>query len=160
MRKEFVNIFAIFFGILIIALPVLGIVAAKDLLGLSILLISIFLLVLGVAGIDYKKWGAILYIILGIIMLLFSIGLIFKPELFSSLAEILFYATGIFLIIIGVISLINNRTSKYGFIIGIVAILIGVIYIIIGSLVSDSIILGYLLGIWLVITGVLRIADR
>ncbi|MCQ2971968.1 MAG: DUF308 domain-containing protein [archaeon] len=160
MRKEFVNIFAIFFGILIIALPVLGIVAAKDLLGLSILLISIFLLVLGVAGIDYKKWGAILYIILGIIMLLFSIGLIFKPELFSSLAEILFYATGIFLIIIGVISLINNRTSKYGFIIGIVAILIGVIYIIIGSLVSDPIILGYLLGIWLVITGVLRIADR
>lgn len=160
MRKEFVNIFAIFFGILIIALPVLGIVAAKDLLGLSILLISIFLLVLGVAGIDYKKWGAILYIILGIIMLLFSIGLIFKPELFSSLAEILFYAAGIFLIIIGVISLINNRTSKYGFIIGIVAILIGVIYIIIGSLVSDPIILGYLLGIWLVITGVLRIADR
>ena len=146
MRKEFVNIFAIFFGILIIALPVLGIVAAKDLLGLSILLISIFLLVLGVAGIDYKKWGAILYIILGIIMLLFSIGLIFKPELFSSLAEILFYATGIFLIIIGVISLINNRTSKYGFIIGIVAILIGVIYIIIGSLVSDPIILGYLLS--------------
>ena len=160
MRKEFVNIFAIFFGILIIALPVLGIVAAKDLLGLSILLISIFLLVLGVAGIDYKKWGAILYIILGIIMLLFSIGLIFKPELFSSLAEILFYAAGIFLIIIGVISLINNRTSKYGFIIGIVAILIGVIYVIIGSLVSDPIILGYLLGIWLVITGVLRIADR
>ena len=159
MRKEFVSIFAIFFGILIIALPVFGIVEAKDLLGLSILLISIFLLVLGVSGVDHK-WGSILYLLLGIIMLLFSIGLIFKPKLFNSLAEILFYIAGIFLVIIGVISLINNRTSKYGFIIGIVAILIGVIYIIISSLLSNPIVLGYLIGIWLMITGVLSITDR
>lgn len=160
MRKEFVSIFAIFFGALIIALPVLGVVAAGELLGFSILLISIFLLVLGVAGMDYKKWTSLLYIFLGVVMLLFSIGLIFKPVLFSSIAEILFYLAGIFLIIIGVISLVNNRTSKYGFIIGIVAILIGVIYIIVGALVSDPIILGYLIGIWLVITGILRLADR
>ena len=57
------------------------------------------------------------------------------------------------------ISLINNRTSRYGFHIGIIGIILGVCYIIIGTYVANPIILGALIGIWLVISGVMRLIE-
>lgn len=64
------------------------------------------------------------------------------------------------LIIVGLASLINNRSSRYGFYIGIAGIILGVLYIIIGTYVRDPIVLGSLIGIWLVISGVLNLLDR
>jgi uncharacterized membrane protein HdeD (DUF308 family) len=61
------------------------------------------------------------------------------------------------LIIVAVASLINNRSSRYGFYIGIAGIVLGLLYIIIGTYVSSPIILGTLIGIWLVISGVMRL---
>ena len=82
---------------------------------------------------------------------------IFNPTLIGFLTEISLYLGGIILIIGGVVSLINNRTSKNGFYIGIAGIILGVIYIIVGTYVANPIILGTLIGIWLVISGVMRL---
>ena len=63
------------------------------------------------------------------------------------------------LIIVGLVSLINNRSSRYGFYTGIAGIVLGVLYIIIGTYLSNPIVLGSLIGIWLVISGILKLKD-
>jgi uncharacterized membrane protein HdeD (DUF308 family) len=146
-------------GLIIIIFPVMGIIGVSDLIGLSILLISIYLLVVGVAIIDYNKSGAIIDLILGIVLLFLSICLIFNAGLFGFLAQITLYLAGIMLIVVGLVSLINNRQSRYGFYIGIAGVVLGLLYIIIGTYVTDPIILGTLIGIWLVVSGVLKLMD-
>lgn len=55
--------------------------------------------------------------------------------------------------------IVGNRDSKYGFWMGILGIVLGVIYIIIGTYIQNPFVLGSLIGIWLVITGVLNVLD-
>jgi uncharacterized membrane protein HdeD (DUF308 family) len=159
MKTKFVSLLAIILGLIIIIFPVLGLIGVNSLIGLSVLLMSIYLLVIGVAIIDYNKTGAILDLILGMLLLLLSIGLIFNPALLGFLTEITLYIAGIMLIIVAVVSLINNRTSRYGFYIGIAGIVLGLLYIVIGTYVSNPIVLGTLIGIWLVISGILKMMD-
>ena len=157
MKNKIVSLLAIIFGIMIFAFPMIGIISSGAILGLSVLLISIFTLMTGLMIIDYNTSGAIIDIILSMILLFISIGIIFNPTLIGFLTEISLYLGGIILIIGGVVSLITNRTSKNGFYIGIAGIILGVIYIIVGTYVANPIILGTLIGIWLVISGVMRL---
>lgn len=159
MKNKFISLLAIILGIIIIAFPMIGVIGTSSLIGLSVLLISIYLLVAGVAITDYNKSGAIIDLILGIILLFLSLGLIFNPNLFAFLAEISLYLAGIVLIIVGVVALVNNRHARFGFYIGVSGIILGLLYIIVGTYVADPIILGTLIGLWLVITGVLKIID-
>ena len=159
MKTKFISLLAIFLGMIIIIFPIMGIISLSALIGLSTLLISIYLLVVGVSIIDYNKSGAILDLIFGIILLLLSLFLIFNPSFIGFLSEITLYLAGITLIIVGLVSLINNRNSRYGFYIGIAGIVLGLLYIVIGSYVSNIIILGTLIGIWLVISGILKLMD-
>ena len=159
MKNKFISLLAIIFGILIIAFPVMGVIGVADLIGLSVLLISIYLLVVGVAIIDYNKTGSILDLALGLILLLLSICLIFNPALLGFLTQISLYLAGIMLIVVGLVSLINNRVSRYGFYIGIAGVVLGLLYIVIGTYVANPIVLGTLIGLWLVISGVLKLMD-
>lgn len=160
MKKESISIIAIILGVIIIAFPMLGIIGASSILGLSILLMSIFLLVTGVSEIDYSKTKCILYLIIGIVMLVLSLGLIFNPSLFAFLAALTIYLAGLFLIVIGLIILITSRETRYGFWIGIIGIILGVIYIIVGTYIQDPIVLGALIGIWLILAGIMNLLDR
>lgn len=160
MKTKFVSLLAIILGLIIIIFPTMGFIGVNSLIGLSVLLMSIYLLIDGVSIIDYNGTGAILDLILGIILLFLSISLIFNPALLGFLAEITLYLSGIMLIIVSLVSLINNRSSRYGFYVGIIGIVLGVLYIIIGTYISNPIILGTLIGIWLVINGILKLLDR
>jgi uncharacterized membrane protein HdeD (DUF308 family) len=159
MKSKFVSLLAIIFGLIMIIFPIMGVIGVADLIGLSLLLISIYLLVVGVAIIDYNKSGAILDLILGIVLLILSICLIFDVAIIGILAQITLYLAGINLIVVGLVSLVNNRQSRYGFYIGIAGIVLGLLYIIIGTYVADPIILGSLIGLWLIISGVLNLMD-
>lgn len=159
MKNRLVSLLAIILGIIIIAFPMLGVIGTSALFGVSILFIGIVLLLMGVSIVDYKTVGAVVYFLLGIIMLIFSLILIFNPTYFAFLGAIMLYLAGIFLIIIGLIALINDRHSRYGFYAGIFAIVLGVIYIIVGTYISDPLILGTLIGIWLIITGILKFIE-
>ena len=160
MKTKFISLLAILLGMVIIIFPVLGVIGVSSLIGLSVLLVSIYLLVLGVSIIDYNTSGAIIDLILGLLLLFLSIGLIFNPALLGFLTEISLYFAGIMLIIVGLAALINNRSSRYGFYIGISGIILGVLYIILGTYLANPIILGSLIGIWLVISGILKLMDR
>ena len=160
MKTKFVSLLSILFGLIIIIFPIMGIIGISSLISLSVLLMSIYLLVVGIIIIDYNSSGAILDLILGIILLLLSICLIFHPALLGFLAQISMYFAGIMLIIVAVVSLINNRNTRYGFYSGIIGIILGLAYIIIGTYLSNPIILGTLIGIWLVISGIFKLMDR
>ena len=160
MKSKFISILAIIFGLLLIIFPVMGFIKVNDLIGLSLLLISIYLLVVGVSIIDYNKRGAILDLFLGVVLLLLSLCLIYNIAIIGFLAQITIYLAGIMLIIVAVVSLVNNRQSRYGFYIGIAGVVLGLLYIIIGTYVANPVILGSLIGLWLIISGVLRFLDR
>ena len=159
-KQTTISIIAIILGIITIAFPMLGVIAASDILGLSVLLLSIFLLTNGVSEVEYNTTRGLLNTILGIVMLIISLGLIFNPSIFAFLTALTIYLAGIFLIIIGLIVIVGNRDNKYGFWMGILGIVLGVIYIIIGTYINNPIILGSLIGIWLVVTGVLNLLDN
>ena len=159
MKTKFISIFAIIFGLIIIIFPIMGLIKTSALIGLSLLLISIYLLVVGVAIIDYNKRGAILDLILGIVLLILSICLIFDVAIIGILAQITLYLAGITLIVVGLVSLVNNRQSRYGFYIGIAGVVLGLLYLIIGTFIADPTVLGTLIGAWLVISGILKLMD-
>ena len=71
-KQTTISIIAIILGILIIAFPMLGVIAASDILGLSVLLLSIFLLANGVSEVEYNTTRGLINTILGIIMLIIS----------------------------------------------------------------------------------------
>lgn len=154
------SIIAIILGIIIIAFPMLGVITAADILGLSVLLLAIFLLANGVSEVEYNTTRGLINTVLGLIMLIISLGLIFNPNIFAFLTALTIYLAGIFLIIIGLIIIVGNRDNKYGFWMGILGILLGVIYIIIGSYINNPLILGSLIGIWLLITGILNLLNE
>lgn len=160
MKKITTSIIAIILGLIIIVGPAIKIIPSTELLGLSVLLLAIFLLIEGIGEIDYNTTKGLLNVILGLIMLIVSIGLIFNPGLFSFLTALTIYLAGIFLIIIGLIVIIGNRDDKYKFWSGILGIVLGVIYIILGTYIKNPIILGSLIGVWLLITGVLNIFNK
>ena len=159
MKTKFISLLAILLGLILIIFPALGLIGASSLIGLSVLLMSIILLVVGVSIIDYNTTGAILDLILGILLLFLSIGLIFNPSLLGFISQITLYLAGIMLIVVAVVSLINNRSSRYGFYVGIAGIILGLIYIVIGTYISNPTILCALIGIWLVISGILKLMD-
>ena len=159
-KQTTISIIAIILGIIIIAFPMLGVITAADILGLSVLLLAIFLLANGVSEVEYNTTRGLINTILGIIMLIISLGLIFNPSIFAFLTALTIYLAGIFLIIIGLIVIVGNRDNKYGFWMGILGIVLGVIYIILGTYIKDPLILGSLIGIWLLVTGVLNLLDN
>ena len=160
MKTKFISLFAIILGIFIIAFPMFGVFGVSAILGLSVLFLAIYSLMVGIAIIDYNTTGSILDLILGMLLLILSIGLIFNPSLLGILTELSLYIAGIILIIGGLVALLNNRSSRYGFYIGIIGIILGVLYIIIGTYLSNPIILGSFIGIWLIINGILKLIDR
>ncbi len=160
MKTKFISLLAVIFGLIIIIFPMMGLIGVGSLIGLSVLLMSIYLFVVGVSIIDYNTSGAILNLIMALILLFLSFGLIFNPMLLGFLTEITMYIAGIMLIVVALVSLINNRNSRYGFYIGIAGIVLGLLYIVIGTYLSNPIILGALIGIWLVISGVLNLLDN
>ena len=159
MKTKFISLLAIILGLLIIIFPVMGIVGVNGLISLSVLLVSIYLLIVGTSIIDYNKTGALLNLLLGLILLLLSIFLIYNPAFLGVIAGLTLYIAGIMLIVVGLVSLINNRSTRYGFYIGIAGVVLGLLYLIIGTFITDPIVLGTLIGAWLVISGILKLMD-
>ena len=159
LKNEVISVIAILLGFITLMFPILGIISAGDILGLSVLLLSIFLLVYGSANMEYEKLKSVCYIILGIIMLFLAISMIFNPLLISFLIAISVYLSGLLLILIGIIVIITARDNHYNFWTGIIGVLMGALYIVLATYIENPIILGSLIGIWLIIAGVFNLLN-
>jgi len=152
MKNPVLALLAIILGLLVMAFPLAGLVAAGVLTGFVVLMIAIWLLIVGASQMDISKTAGILNVILGI-------SLIFSPALFAFLTAFLLYIVGIFMIAAGIIALLSRNTYKNAVWAGILGIVLGLLYIILGTLAFDPVYLGILIGAWLIINGVLALFE-
>ena len=154
MRNTFMGLLAIILGLIVIAFPAIGVVAASFIAGFAVIMLAIWFLIAGVAEVHVDRVVGILYAILGIVSLIIGFGLIFNPALFAFIAGLILYLAGIVLILGGIIALLGGLHVRYRVYSGILGIILGIIYIILGSLAFNPIYLGFLIGIWLIVTGI------
>jgi len=159
MKNPVLAILAIILGLVVMVFPLAGLLAVEMLTSFVILMIAIWLLIVGASQMETSKTSGILNVVLGIIVLIVGIGLIFSPALFAFLTGFLLYLVGVFMIAAGVIALLSRSEYKNATWAGILGIILGVLYIILGTLAFDPIYLGILIGVWLIINGVLSLIE-
>jgi uncharacterized membrane protein HdeD (DUF308 family) len=157
LRNSIMGILAIILGILIMVFPVVGIVAVSFIAGFAVIMLGIWFLISGVAELQVSRLVGVLLVILGIIALIIGFGLVFYPALFAFLTGIVLYLAGILMIIAGVISLLGGLDAKHRVWGGVLGIVLGIIYIILGTYAFHPIYLGFLIGVWLLLTGIFSI---
>lgn len=139
-------------GLIVLAFPLLGLIPLSLITGFAVLFLGVGLLLSGIAEMGESASLGILEIIFGIIALILGIGFIFNPGLFSWLVGFIVWIIGLFLIIAGIMGIITKAgDSRWN---GVIALIIGIVYIAIGYLVADPMILGVLIGLWLLLSGI------
>lgn len=158
MKNWVTGALAIILGLIVIAFPLLSAVTVSVFAGLLVLLIAIWLIIVGISEFEISKTTSILNVILGIIALILGLGLIVNPELFSFIAAITLYLAGFFLILTGIISLLDGMEKKSAWA-GVLGIVLGIIYIILGFYAFNPVNLGILIGFWLIVTGIFKMFE-
>jgi membrane protein HdeD len=158
MQKNTLAIVLIILGIIVLAFPLLGLVPISILTGLGVAFLGIGLILAGFSDRVESSGLGLLEIVLGIIALVLGLGFILNPGLFSFVAGLIVYMAGLFLIIVGIVALFTKAGgSRWN---GVVAIIIGLIYLIFGYFISNPFYLGILIGLWLLITGILMFFQK
>lgn len=155
MRNVFAGALAIILGLIVIAFPFLTAVTVSIFAGIVLLLIAIWLIIVGISELEISRTVGALNVILGVIALILSIGLIVNPAILGFIVAFALYLAGFFLILAGIIALIDGMHRKYAWA-GVLGIILGIIYIILGTFAFNPVNLGFLIGIWLIITGIFR----
>lgn len=157
MKNTIMGILAIILGILVMVFPVVGVVAVSFIAGFAVIMLAIWFLIAGVAEMQVSRLVGILFVILGIIALIIGFGLVFNPSLFAFLTGIILYLAGILMIIGGIISLLGGMDAKYRVWGGILGIVLGIVYLILGTYAFNPIYLGFLIGVWLLLVGIFSV---
>ncbi len=147
------GILAIILGILVIVFPLLTVLTASVLAGLAITFLAIWLLAQSFVTWSASKWASIAYLILGLIALILGIGLFGNILAFSFLASFWLYFVGIFLIISGIMALFTQEET-IGKGVGGIGIILGILYIILGSFAWNPFYLAFLIGLWFILNGI------
>ena len=87
-----------------------------------------------------------------------GIGFVFYPSLFSVVAAVFVFIAGLFLIISGIVALATRVGGNIWT--GLIAIILGIIYLIVAIYVANPLYLGILIGLWLLITGILMLVQK
>jgi membrane protein HdeD len=152
MQKTGTAVVLIILGLIVLVFPMLGLVSAGVIYGFIILLLGIGLIVAGLYEMEESVPLGILELILGIIALFLGVGCIFNPELFSFVLGFLVWITGLFLVFAGIFGAITR--SGGGRWSGVAAIVIGLLFMLFGHFMANPVILGILIGLWLLIAGI------
>jgi hypothetical protein len=158
MQKKQGALILILIGMIVLAFPIIGLFPFSLITGLIISIVGVGLLLGGIVEIGESFGLGISGITLGIIALILGIGFIINPALFSFVASLLVFIAGFILLGIGIVTI----TGKFGGdkSSGVVSLILGLIYLIIATLVSDPAILGTLIGLWILITGFLMLFQK
>ncbi|NYB27908.1 MAG: DUF308 domain-containing protein [Methanobacteriaceae archaeon] len=149
------GILAIILGILIIAFPLFSVFTLSVLTGFGLILIGIWLFTMSFETWSGNKGLSILALILGILGIIVGIGLFGSILAFSILAGMVIYIGGFFLIIAGIVALISGKgAGRWS---GLLGIILGIIYLIIGIYALNPLYLAGLIGIFLILSGIFQI---
>ncbi len=154
--KVLTGILAIILGILIMTFPLFSVFTLSVLTGFGLLLIGIWLLAMSYETWSSSKGMSILALILGIIGIIVGIGLFGSILAFSILVGLVIYIGGIFLIIAGIVALVSGQgaAGRWG---GLLGIILGILYLIIGIYALNPLYLAWLIGIFLILSGIFQI---
>ena len=155
-KNVLVGILAILLGLMVIAFPLISVFTFSVLAGIGVLILGIWFLVQAFSVWETSKGTSIAYLILGIIAIIAGIGLVGNILALSFLASFILYLAGFFLLISGVLTIFTGEGgSAKG--LGVFGIILGFLYIILGLYAWDPIYLAFLIGIWLIISGIFEL---
>ena len=157
-RKNGSALILIVLGLIIIAFPVLGIIPFSVLTGLAVLFLGVGLITAGLTTLDENRAMGIVELTLGVLAIILGIGFIFNPSLFSIVAAVFVFIAGLFLIISGIVA-ISTRVGGNIWT-GLIAIILGIVYLIVAIYIANPLYLGLLIGLWLLITGILMLFQK
>jgi len=147
------GILTILFGLILLIFPWFGLWTLTAILGFILILFGIGLLVFGAFTYQASKGAAVAFLILGLLGLIAGVGLFGNVAAFAALAGLALYLSGFILIIAGLVHVLKPRT-RISREVGLLGIIMGIVYIILGSLAVDPRGLSILMGIWLIIAGI------
>ena len=157
-RKIGSALILIVLGLIIIAFPVLGIIPFSVLTGLAVLFLGVGLITAGLTTLDENMAMGIVELTLGVLAIILGIGFIFNPSLFSIVAAVFVFIAGLFLRISGIVA-ISTRVGGNIWT-GLIAIILGIVYLIVAIYIANPLYLGLLIGLWLLITGILMLFQK
>ncbi|MGB9936404.1 MAG: DUF308 domain-containing protein [Methanobacterium sp.] len=158
MKNWVSGLLAIILGLIVIIFPLLTADIVSIFAGFAVLMIAIWLFIVGILDIEINKTASVLNIILGVLALILGIGLLVNPLIFSFLVGVTLYLAGFFMIASGLVALMDGMKRKYAWA-GVLGIILGIIYIILGIYAFNPVNLGILIGLWLIITGIFKIFE-
>jgi uncharacterized membrane protein HdeD (DUF308 family) len=158
MQKMGNALILIILGLIVLIFPLLGVIPFSVLTGVTVLFLGIGLLFMGAASMGESAGMGIVEIILGFLALILGLGFIFNPALFSFIAALFVFIAGIFLIIAGIVAIAAKTTGNRWT--GLVALILGIIYLIVAAFIKNPLYLGILIGLWLLITGIIMLFQK
>jgi uncharacterized membrane protein HdeD (DUF308 family) len=141
----------IILGLIVICFPILGIIPLEVLTGVTVLFLGLGLISTGLTGMGDNPLKGFVESGLGVFAIILGIGFMFNPFLFSYAAAIFVFLSGILLILTGFIGLLINKKNDVST--SIIALVIGILYLVIAVFVANPFYLGLLIGLWLLLTG-------
>ena len=153
MASKTLGVLTILFGLILLIFPWFGLWTLAAILGFILILMGIGLLVFGAFTYQASKWGGVAFMVVGLLGLIAGAGLFGNVGAFAALAGVGLYLSGFVLIIAGLIHVLKPRT-RLSREVGLLGIVMGIVYVILGSFAVDPRGLSILMGIWLIIAGI------
>jgi membrane protein HdeD len=153
-RNLLLGILGILLGIIVIVFPLISIFTVNAIAGIGIIFIGIWILIKSL------KNDSIAAGVAGLIVALFAImmGIVFIGDIkaFQFFTFIALYVVGFFIALAGITALISGEGLK-GKAIGALGIIIGILFVIIGTFVANPLVLAAIIGAFLIIAGIIEI---
>jgi len=139
-------------GIIAICFPLVSTATLGIFIGIIFLFVAVLLFISGSAELAVSRVLGLFSIVLALLCIVFSYYLIFNPATVSLLISIVIYLIGFFTLVSGILGLIGGRYYEPFSLMGLTTIVFGLLYIIVGAFVRDPVVLGVLIGLWLIIS--------
>lgn len=152
------SLLMIIVGIILLLFPLLSTATLGLITGLIVLIVALSLIFSGVLQFAHNRVGSIITILFGILCLYYSYRLIFIPATVSNLIGIILYLLGFIMIAYGIINIVIMPVPILR-ILGILTVIFGVIVIFLGGYLNNPEYLGYIIGLWFMISGLLSLFE-
>jgi membrane protein HdeD len=158
MKNTIVGIIAIIIAIIMITAPVVGLATLGLISGLLILGMGVWLVILGFGERTSNDLWLFPFII-GIVGIILGLTFLFNASWLINLGFWTYVITGTLLLLTGVIALLVGERTTYKIYVGIFSLLFGFLFLIVGVYNINPNILGFIVGIGLLIYGILNIRE-
>jgi len=153
-KNLLLGILGLLLGIIVIVFPLISIFTVNAIAGIGIIFIGIWILIKSI------KNDSLAAAVAGLIVAVFAImmGIVFIGDIkaFEFFTFIALYVVGFFIALAGITSLISGEGIK-GKAIGALGIIIGILFVIIGTYAANPLVLAAMIGAFLIIAGIIEI---